>query len=193
MRKALATSAALIVLGIATPVNAGGAYCTEGFSDKRGTTVNMKDYCFDPTVIRIEPGETVTWTNKDSVMHNVAGVSNVFGDVYSGGVAAGDKISYRFEEEGTYPYLCILHPGMAGAVVVGDGEGDVDATAAALIAPTKKEGDGAEAGLAAASETDADSMLGWITVVVTALTLGASGLVAIAIRRGRRSRSFQPS
>jgi len=32
-------------------------------------------------------------------------------------------VSYRFVRSGVYPYVCTYHPGMVGAVVVGDGTG----------------------------------------------------------------------
>jgi plastocyanin len=30
----------------------------------------------------------------------------------------GDKVTIRFTKKGTYPYVCLLHPGMVGEVVV---------------------------------------------------------------------------
>jgi hypothetical protein len=32
----------------------------------------------------------------------------------------GGSVSYSFDEAGVYPYVCTWHPGMVGAVVVGD-------------------------------------------------------------------------
>jgi hypothetical protein len=32
----------------------------------------------------------------------------------------GDRTAYRFSEPGVYPYVCSWHPGMVGAVVVGE-------------------------------------------------------------------------
>ena len=34
------------------------------------------------------------------------------------GWARGDKYSVTFTKKGTYPYACIVHPGMIGRVVV---------------------------------------------------------------------------
>jgi hypothetical protein len=35
----------------------------------------------------------------------------------------GDRFSVSFDEEGVYPFACTYHPGMTGAIVVGDGIG----------------------------------------------------------------------
>jgi hypothetical protein len=35
----------------------------------------------------------------------------------------GQRITYRFSTSGVYPYFCFFHPGMVGAVVVGDAAG----------------------------------------------------------------------
>jgi hypothetical protein len=36
-------------------------------------------------------------------------------------IAEGESVAYAFDNPGVYPYFCILHPGMVGAIVVGDG------------------------------------------------------------------------
>jgi hypothetical protein len=35
----------------------------------------------------------------------------------------GGEASYRFVGSGVYPYVCTYHPGMIGAIVVGNGRG----------------------------------------------------------------------
>ena len=103
-----------------------GGFCmdtrSQSFSDTDGTKVSMADYCFSPTVIRVGTGDTVTWTNDDKEFHAVGGAAGTFGEAHTE-IKPGDSVSYRFDQEGTFPYVCVYHPGMAGAVVVGDGEG----------------------------------------------------------------------
>jgi hypothetical protein len=41
-----------------------------------------------------------------------------------GDLLEGDTYSQRFDEEGTFLYFCEFHPGMVGAVVVGNGLGE---------------------------------------------------------------------
>ena len=33
----------------------------------------------------------------------------------------GKSVTHKFASSGVYPYFCVIHPGMVGAVVVGDG------------------------------------------------------------------------
>jgi len=81
--------------------------------------VEMVGNCFGTTVVRVAPGTEVTWVNRDEIVHRVDGVGWSVPDDVSGGARA----TRRFDDEGTYPYVCVLHPGMFGAVVVGDGAG----------------------------------------------------------------------
>src|SRR5688500_8940565 len=113
-----------ILLGVLTvsvaavtssPATAGG-FCSESeFTDARTTDVGMAEMCFTPTVARIEPGDTVTFHNKDKTLHMVGGITNVFGNLHTE-VPNDKSVSYKFNEEGVYPYVCMLHPGMGGAI-----------------------------------------------------------------------------
>jgi plastocyanin len=125
----LALSAFASALLVVSPSLAGaGGFCTSGaFTDMRsgtkaGATVVLANSCFTPTILRIDPGEEVTFTNSDSTVHMLGGVNNIFGNLHNE-LTVGDSVRYTFRDEGVFPYLCILHPGMAGAIVVGDGEG----------------------------------------------------------------------
>ena len=120
----IATALLVSPVGAGGGAHAGGFCAGAPFRDARGTTVEMGKYCFSPTVIRVQPGDEVTWTNFDPDLHMLGGVTNVFGDMHTE-IEPKQSISYTFNEEGVFPYVCILHPGMAGAVVVGDGEGKV--------------------------------------------------------------------
>jgi plastocyanin len=111
------------------PARAGG-YCMGNvpFTDARAATVEMKGNCFGPTVARIEASDTVTFVNADTESHSVGGANGTFGDAHAV-IPSGDEVSFTFDREGVYPYVCILHPGMAGAIVVGDGVGKVSSAA----------------------------------------------------------------
>jgi len=73
-----------------------------------------KSYRFDPTVIKVKAGDTVTWTNNDNFTHTVK-VEN--GPDHK--VGRGDSVSIRFDKPGTYHYICTLHShDMHGQVIV---------------------------------------------------------------------------
>ena len=79
------------------------------------TEVEMvKSYSFDPKVIEIEAGDTVTWTNEDNFTHTVQVEGQEDHEV-----AKGESVEITFDTPGTYDYVCTLHSqDMDGTVVV---------------------------------------------------------------------------
>ncbi|MEX2556104.1 MAG: copper-containing nitrite reductase [Actinomycetota bacterium] len=73
------------------------------------------EHAYDPAVIRVKAGTTVTWTNGDEVAHTVTADDGSFD---SGFLNAGQSWSHTFTEPGTYAYHCIPHPWMKGTVFV---------------------------------------------------------------------------
>ena len=97
-------------------------------SAPQGTSVpgcEATDECFIPSEVTINPGDQVTWSNDDSAAHTVTagsaadGPSGVFD---SSLFMAGTTFSFQFDEEGDYPYFCMVHPWMQGIVHVGTTE-----------------------------------------------------------------------
>ncbi len=89
-----------------------------------GTSVpgcELDDTCFQPSYLTILVGDTVNWVNNDVAAHTVTsgspqdGPSGVFD---SSLVMGGTVFSHTFEEPGTYPYFCLVHPWMIGSVIV---------------------------------------------------------------------------
>jgi plastocyanin len=84
-----------------------------------GTQVSMKDIKFNPGTVTIKAGGKVTWTNDDSVGHDVT--ADDFESGSPGGIDGGSTYSHTFKKPGTYDYVCSVHPGMKGAVKVTKG------------------------------------------------------------------------
>ena len=100
------------------PAAAGGGCHSAGPGSARavaGTTVDLEGMCFLPAVLAVEPGTTVRFTNYDDVAHVVVGT----GWGTTSPVAPGEAVEHPFPDAGTYAYTCYLHPGMNGAIVVG--------------------------------------------------------------------------
>jgi plastocyanin len=76
----------------------------------------MKDIKFNPSTVKIKAGDTVTWTNDDSVGHDVTDDSFKSGS--AGGVEPGQSFKHKFPKAGTFTYVCTVHPGMKGTIVV---------------------------------------------------------------------------
>jgi plastocyanin len=81
-----------------------------------GASVTMKDIKFNPTEVKVKAGQTVTWTNDDSVGHDVTADSFKSGS--AGGIEGGQSFKHTFAKAGTFTYVCTVHPGMKGTVVV---------------------------------------------------------------------------
>jgi plastocyanin len=84
--------------------------------------VIMEDSLYQPQILTVSQGTTVTWINNGGIIHTVvsgtrgsADAGNMFD---SGNIGTGEKFSYTFEEQGEYPYFCDLHPGMDGTIIV---------------------------------------------------------------------------
>ena len=81
-----------------------------------GSTVQIKNFAFNPGTVSISSGQTVTWTNMDNVPHTVTSTTGVFD---SGPISPGQTFSYTFNNAGTFEYSCTIHPSMQhGKVVV---------------------------------------------------------------------------
>jgi plastocyanin len=162
----------------------GGCMHSTGPTTGRGDAIQMLDMCFDSTVLYVEPGTDVTWTNRDETGHDVVGVGGTWGDPEQT-LYKGDTVSYRFDEDGVFPYACWIHPGMIGAVVVGDGVG----TDLMAVVPTTAGGDAGSAEVASAPlvQSGSDDTTAAIWVVGTALVVGAlAGAFAVAMRNRRK-------
>ena len=125
-------------LPIAPATGGGGGGCYGPLTSGSGGKAEITGFCFEPTIVRVAPGDSITWVNRDEAEHTVTGANGAWGtyDI----LKRGDDATYRFAKEGTYPYFCALHVGMVGAVVVGDGRGPgMLTTRAARNAVTRAE------------------------------------------------------
>lgn len=80
-----------------------------------GTAVRMAGSRFEPSTLTIGSGETVRWFNDDGLPHTVSADDGAWD---SGNLTPGQGFERRFDEPGSYLYLCRYHPGMAGTVEV---------------------------------------------------------------------------
>jgi plastocyanin len=85
--------------------------------------VTVMNFMFLPPSITVQPGATVTWTQRDSVAHTVtSGAPNAAnaGSVFDHALPnVGDTYSFTFSTAGSYAYFCRYHPWMLGTVQVG--------------------------------------------------------------------------
>jgi plastocyanin len=183
--KARATLFTIVAVGaMAFPVASAraGGFCMGDvpFTDAHSTTVEMKRNCFGPTVVRVDSGDTVTFVNTDDEAHSVGGANGTFGDAHAE-ILPGDEVSFTFKHDGVYPYVCLFHPGMAGAVVVGDGTGKVSSAAGITTGSAK---DPTQANRAnPISDSSGDGIPAGMVAVAAALVVVSAG--ALVRFRGR--------
>ena len=111
--------AAVPVVAAAGPARAGGGGCIEGTTQGTGTTIRIVHACFTPTILHVQPGDTVTWINDDPMVHNIT--ANGWG--HFDDLQPLERYAASFDRVGLYPFACTIHPGMSGLIVVGDGTG----------------------------------------------------------------------
>lgn len=82
------------------------------------TTVGIKDYAYVPAKIQVKKGTAVTWTNQDSIRHDVMPDQESDSFKASELLGKGETYTFTFNEIGTYTYHCSPHPYMKGTVEV---------------------------------------------------------------------------
>lgn len=83
--------------------------------------VSMKGIQFQPAEASVAKGGTVTWSNDESVGHDVTKKSGPGPDFKSGdpgGMQGGDTFKQKFATAGKIDYVCTVHPTMTGSITV---------------------------------------------------------------------------
>ena len=103
-------SLAVVDSALAAPVAQRSEQPTDGRKH-----VKIDNFSFAPKQISVAIGTTVTWTNNDDVPHNVVSTDRKF---MSPVLDTDQRFSFTFNEPGSYPYFCKIHPMMTGSVQV---------------------------------------------------------------------------
>ena len=88
--------------------------CTQS-GNQNGNNVTIQNFAFNPGSLTVSVGTNVTWTNKDSVDHQVKSDTGLF---ESNPFGNGQSYTYQFVSAGTYTYYCVIHPTMHGTIIV---------------------------------------------------------------------------
>jgi plastocyanin len=79
-------------------------------------TIKMQNIAFAPKAVTVKVGQKVTWTNEDSVDHNVTSQSGE--TIKSDNFGKGGTFSFTPKKAGTIKYVCTIHPGMTATLTV---------------------------------------------------------------------------
>jgi len=77
--------------------------------------VRIIDFRFEPTVLNVTLGTTVSWTNEDDAPHTATAEDDAFD---TGRLDKGESAEVPFDAPGTYDYICAFHTYMDGRIVV---------------------------------------------------------------------------
>jgi plastocyanin len=114
MSRALVVLAALSLLP-ATFAACGGNDAASSSTPRKPGQIGMKDLKFAPADATVKAGQKVTWTNEESVPHNVVSDD---GQLKSSTFGKDGTYSFTPKKAGDISYVCTLHPGMKGTLKV---------------------------------------------------------------------------
>ena len=104
-----------------SPTKTTGTTTTTRKPPKPGTTrdvlrVTIEDIKFVPHDVVVRVGQKVRWVNDDKIAHNVTAKKGA--SFASGNLDDGDTYSYTPKKPGTIDYVCTIHPGQDGKLIV---------------------------------------------------------------------------
>ena len=149
--------------------------------------------CNIPENVTVDVGGEVTWLNNDTAAHTTTsgtpgdGPNGMFD---SGLFFPGNSFTFKFEDAGTYPYYCVVHPWRIGTVTASDGWFATDIASvvidvAGLAGPGGPPLDGSESSTVVfpASETSVATPFATVTFPpdVTAAHVPAGGQLALRV------------
>ncbi len=121
MKKILTISLALVLLGGCSAYN-GTQNTSPGTSPTSvanpvspvaANTINIQNFSFNPAMLTVKKGTSVTWTNNDSAPHQIKSAT-----FNSPELSNGQSFVFTFNEAGTFDYSCAIHPSMTGTIIV---------------------------------------------------------------------------
>jgi plastocyanin len=160
-------------------------------SDGSASVVKMDACAFFPTVAHVPVGTEVQFINADTVGHEVVGANLTWGH-HDKILENGDRLGVSFAKAGIYPYACMIHPGMTGAIIVGDAVSAAAPAGAAAMPSAVAAAGGVPAQQEPAPTSSASSGLLPAVLGLAILTLVAVLGASLGMRR-RRSNAARPT
>lgn len=107
---------AIVTLALLVALVGCSGTSTGGGTGTAKNTVVMKNITFEPSSLKVNSGDTVTFQNDDSVPHHI-----VVGNDDLGEQQPGESKTWKASADGMYTMRCIIHPTMQGEITVGSG------------------------------------------------------------------------
>lgn len=110
---------AAVVVGLVTACSSGSTSSSMTMSTPMtgsgSSQVEIKNFTFEPMMLSIAVGTTVTWKFDDSAQHTVSADDKSF---VSPALSNGQTYTHTFTTAGTFQYICSIHQYMKGTIVV---------------------------------------------------------------------------
>jgi plastocyanin len=104
---------AAVALSLGCMVQAGPGM--EALAAPTTHTVVIVAMKFEPESLTVKPGDTIVWINKDFFPHTATAEDRSFD---SRDIGTNKSWKYVAKKDGTFPYICTLHPTMKGTLTV---------------------------------------------------------------------------
>jgi plastocyanin len=112
---ALGTLVLLALFGLGVWLGAPSAL----MGSRPDSEVAIRDFMFSPAALVVAAGTRVRWKNYGSEPHNVRSNDPGLDDSFqSGTLQPNDSFSHRFNQPGTYRYICSIHSQMVATIIV---------------------------------------------------------------------------
>jgi plastocyanin len=121
-RSLYALSPVVTLAVLAAGVAASQVSAVDAAAHKTYTVVETKGksksgYVFSPSKLTIKVGDTVKWIDKGTMVHNLDGVGSA-AKIISRHAYNTKPYQVTFKKPGNYFYICQIHPGMVGDIIV---------------------------------------------------------------------------
>jgi len=79
-------------------------------------TIEINNSIYNPSILTIKKGQTVTWINKDKTTHTITSDSGT--ELSSRILMENQTYEHKFQFDGTYEYHCEINKSMKAKVIV---------------------------------------------------------------------------
>ena len=92
-----------------------GATISADVADPKSYVISMQITGFEPATLTVNPGDRITWINKDLFPHTATAGDAAFD---SKSVAPAGTWTYVAGKPGVHAYICTFHPTMKATITV---------------------------------------------------------------------------
>jgi plastocyanin len=120
LRRVRIGTGVLVLVGALLFVAFGGGGESAGpgsSTSSSGTSITISNFMFNPMSITVQPGATISVTNKDSATHTLTASGP--GGFNTGDISHNQTKTFKAPTKpGVYPYICNIHQYMMGTIKV---------------------------------------------------------------------------